>query len=637
MKKTITQRIKAITVIILAIFPCIIVRLFEVQVISHSHYAQEASRNLDKYRDITPRRGAIYDRSGEFLVKTVPAHNIMMKPGNVTPVAEENLGVLLSIPPEEIHSKVAEQLASCNQEIEKAMRKYANLPSKKYAQQKRSEEKDYLNRKYLFCKNIPPEFALKLFYQKKMWVPSDETKVKLVDNFSGFELEQTAARQYPCGDLLVHLLGSVGSLSREQYRTLGKSDYRITDTVGRSGLEMMFEDKLRGRRGCVVDSREGDVFTEYPTDGRDVILTIDANAQQVAEQSLDKMLSKTTTASGGAAVVVDIVTGDIIVLATTPRYQNEKFGATYDSLSKDERRPLENRAIRSYFPPSPGSVFKIMVGIYALEHGIIDEQTSVYCRGYLHRPDQFRCTHVHHQVNIVAAVAKSCNVFFYQVGETMGLERLADCARLFGYGEKTGIGLSDEYAGQVPVDSRDSAIADARMFGIGQIMTTTPLQMAYAVAMFANMGEMPPVRLVKQFRIPRDRFQELDPESGEPSELAASTIEEVPPKQEKHRLWPIQPRNWQLIAEGMRRVVESPEGTASEIKPLLGKIRIASKTGTAQCTDGNRADHAWFAGYAPLESPQYAFVVFIEHGGYGGKAAAPVAVDILRSLLEPRK
>jgi penicillin-binding protein 2 len=519
------------------------------------------------------------------------------------------------------------------------MARHTNLPQKKYAKIKRGVERDYFGRKYVFRKSIPYEAASQIFYQKKAWqMVGGGTKI--VDLFPGFEVDYTTSRQYPWESLLVHVLGTVGPISENEYR-LREKDYRLTDKVGRRGLEFVWEEKLRGRRGCYVDNREGYRFTEYPTDGYDLVLTVDARLQQIAEQSLDRAIAQISNATGGAAVVMDVTSGDILVLATSPRYDNRSLAQNYETLTQDPRRPLENRTIKNYFPTPPGSVFKVMVAAYALEKGIIDEHTRFECQGYLHKPSEFRCTHVHRTVSIVEAISGSCNVYFYHVGEMLGGDMLSECASLFGYGEKSNLGLPEEYAGYIPPPSPSWPTGQCRMFGIGQILTATPVQVACAMAMIANHGTMPAPRLVKDALLPNiASTPRKDPDSlpNDSSDDAVALMADAEPpltprKPEIRRDWPIQQKNWLFIREGMRRVTEGMEGTANDMQKRLGNIRIASKTGTSQVQG---EDHAWFAGFAPLDSPQYAFAVFIEHGGYGGRAAAPVAVEIIKALSSGR-
>lgn len=628
MQKIIKQRIKWMTSLLFLIFPCIIVRLFYLQIIAHPYYSQEANRNLDQYRDITPRRGAIYDSKGYLLVKTSAAYNVTVCPAKVTTTALRNLSELLPKPQQEIEEKVEKCKELCQKEVTRSLSQYHNLPPKKYTKMERRFKQDYEYRRYPLYRDIPRETALKLFQQGSAWQIIDLSQTHIYNGLEGIDIEYQATRQYPWNSLLTHILGYVGlpqDTSRER-------DYRPGDIVGKSGIELLCEDKLRGRRGCYVGSREGFRFTESPMDGMDIFLTIDAKVQNVAEQALDRMIEKTPDATGGAAVVIDVTNGDIVVMASSPRYDNDTLRQKYSELSKDPLRPLQNRAISNYYPPPPGSVFKVMIALYALEHQIITVDTQFQCRGYLHQRGQFRCTHVHGWVNLIEALEGSCNIYFYHVGELLGAERLYECARIFGYGEKTGLGFPDEIRGDVPNPSASWTAGDSRMLAIGQRMTSTPLQVALSLAMVANRGVMPGVRIIKEYRPPRVfNATPINPDNlPEEAALVADTDPNIPAIPKIKREWPIQQQNWLSVREGMRRVVEGQRGTAREILALLGGLKIAAKTGTSQVANG--PDHAWFAGFAPLDNPRYAFAVFVEHGGYGGTTAAPVAAQILREL-----
>jgi penicillin-binding protein 2 len=778
MQEIIKQRIKAVTLAMFLVFPCLMVRLFYVQIVSHPYYSQEASRNLDQYRDITPRRGAIYDRN-YLLVKTAPQYDILIYPTKVIAASMHHLSELLALPETEIEGRVNRQKKICQQYVEKHMQRYEHLPPNKYARLKRGIERDYYSRLYPFLRNISYENAHKIVFYKKEWLLGSGNKINVSDRYAGFEVDSATARQYPWESRLVNVLGNIGAISEAEYRAREK-DYRINDTVGRLGIEAYCEEQLRGRRGCYVDSREGYIFTEPPTDGSDLILTIDAELQSKAEEALDNMLKENSRATGGAAVVVEIGSGDVLVMATSPR--------TIKDFANPERAD-ENRAIRNYYSPSPGSVFKVMAAAYALQKGIIDKNFTSVCEGVLDksRPFEFRCDHKegHGRINIVEAIEGSCNVFFYRLGEKIGAEHLVDCARSFGYGEKTQIELPNEYAGDIPTLEREWEVGVCRMFGIGQIFSATPLQVARAIAMFANKGQMPTLRLIRECRAPRQKiFTQPEEENGD-EDNSVIQVAEIIKKPSLSKTWPLAHEHWETVTEGMRLVTEGQHGTANDMRKLLGNIRIASKTGTAQIagpytfyfidfknnmvpfllrlreakdatgdalgfyvksmltqelqnkisadheqtppplslkeelrTQLNkilrkplyneklfapvlrselqklspylalyarldnmpsqecdrlsrdmrklydkyrsivrlnhallddafpkelemqvsrekrdaRENHAWFAGFAPLYAPRYAFAVFVEHGGFGGKVAAPVAVEIVKKI-----
>lgn len=636
MQKTVKQRIKVISLGLVFLFPLIVIRLFYIQVIYHDYYQREANANSDRCRIITPRRGAFYERTGnQLLAKTAPSHNIMVIPQQaVSQHAQVYLSALLSkfesevVSVHEIKTEVKKKLLQCKKYVQKKLAKHAKIKgSKKYKKLQRNYSKDYYNRKYLLRKKISLHSAIELFCQQKAWVNKNCRQAEIVNKVRGFDLAHTVARHYPQADFLPHILGNVGAISAKEYRDRSR-DYRLNDIIGRKGLEALYEEQLRGQRACFVETPQSKFF-ELPMDGKDIILCIDAQLQNLAEQALDRACNKFHSAHGGAAVVIDVTNGDILTLATSPRYDNQNFANNYLQYVKDPRRPLNNRAIGNYYPTPPGSVFKIMVALYALEQGIIDENTTYFCRGYLKRPGSFRCTHYHGRVNIVEAIEGSCNIFFYHLGEIMGLEALRECAQLFGYGKQSNLRLPGEQCGYLPSRSTQKWYpGNNRMFAIGQIMQATPLQVANAMSMVANKGSMPALRLVKKIRQP-NYYRPQSPNRRGEIEMVAAYNTSAPSAVRIVRNWPIRQKHWLMVKEGMRRVVEGAHGTAKNLIPLLDGVRIASKTGTSQVKG---EDHAWFAGFAPLHNPKYAFAVFIEHGGYGGRAAGPIAAELMRYL-----
>lgn len=637
---------------LLLFFPGIVIRLFHLQIIAHPSYAQEATRNLERYHPIPPNRGAIRDCNGNLLVKTAPAYHIRIQLAKITEESQKNLSELLEIPLSEIQVGVQKYRQSCDKKIHEALaqefqiskeeyrlylEKFRDEPAKlaealleshkispklflkSYARIKR----DYYNRADKFWK-VTREEAIKLELQKCAWRNLDYKIAMVEDRFPGFEVGHTVSREYPYGEMLVQLLGRLGSISPEQYRCREK-DYQQSDIVGQEGLEQIYEDKLRGQRGCQVSSFQGEDFSEFPRQGMDIILTIDAGAQKVAEEALDTMIAATSGATGGAAVVIEAATGEIKVLATNPRYRNETYSENFNQLLADPTRPLENRAITNSYPPPQGSVFKVMVAIYALHHGFTTPYRKIECTGTLEKDATFECTHVHSEVNLVKAIGGSCNVYFYTLGEEMGPERLEECALLFGFGQKC-LGFPRELPGLIPTLKRRATNrpwypGESRIFAIGQLMEVTPLQVAQAMAMIANRGVMPRVHLIKAIRV--SDFSQ--PEEDEISLLGFS---------QPVRKWTTKDEYWDVIYQGMNMAVEGsyPYATAASLRSSLN-VRIAAKTGTAEIgkdpETGKSIKHAWFAGFFPLESPRYAFAVFIERGGYGAEIAGPVAVEII--------
>lgn len=688
-------RIKWILAFMIAGFPFLIFRFFEIQYILHEKYSDDAVRNLDRYKDVAPRRGAIYDRNGKLLVKTSAGYALtgnieglflQIKEGDETReiLNEESINSLVNLlmehrenkkDKESEEDKENEKIAMIEEISEKALNIYRRvqesiettlLPHKelaikspsKYALKKKDAKKDYYRRKYPIWDNISAQAAQAFFCNKSYFCPYQEDKNKeekyknqeekdkknFKDIYPGFHLEFTIKRNYLYPDLACHLIGRLGLVENfpEEIRDslIKNKGYSVRDMIGLSGIERIFEDALRGKRGCKVQSREdkeNSLYLEKSIDGENIYLSIDKDLQEFAEKSLDQTVEKYKSkeekdkgAVGGAAVVLNIYTGEILVMASSPRYEIEKYSENYKDLKDDPYFPLVNRAISFYYPIPPGSVFKVPVAAYVLQNGIIDENRCFVCNKYMYERGRFACTHIHGKIDLVHAISGSCNIFFYHLGEMMGPERLEECAYLFGFGTKSGLGFgSEESPGFIPTPARSASQGEhwgdgkSRMFGIGQLINATPLQVARSMAMIANIGIMPKLCLVKKQNQGSGDDQILVAQKGIAKEAYVAN---------EDWKWPISQKNWLLIKQGMARTTEGPEGTAKELRKKLKGVRIACKTGTSQVK--GKADHSWFAGFFPLEEPLYAFAVLIEHGGYGATAAGPVAIDLINKIMQ---
>jgi len=638
-KEEIKERAKLMLVMLVVGFPFIILRLFLIQVVDYPEYSQAAAKNLDRYRELPPKRGTIYDRHHRLLAKTSPSYDlyVQLKGVVINPDSQktepelnmptiERVQKLLSehgsdITLEELTAKITRYYQKACKEIARLLEPDQELAQKrprKYKRKKTDYEKDWFGRKFLIVTKLPHSFAQEIFCENAHW-ECDESKANIQELYPGFCLTYSIAREYPEKTVACQLLGAIGPIPDSQRISLiEKYDYRSNDEVGLEGIEKLLEHELRGKRGYLVNSQQGQ-FVEKAMDGLDVELTIDAHAQKLAEEALDEMIQQ-SQAKGGAAVVISVETGEILVLASSPRYDINQRRYKYNELLHDPQEPLLNRAIALRHTTPPGSVFKVAVALYALEAGIINKHDLFECRGFMYDRGKFRCTHHHGKVNVVQAIEGSCNVFFYHVGEKMGWQNLMQCAKYFGFGSKSGIGFVEESAGRLPPKGTPG---EDRMFAIGQRLEATPLQIARSMAMIARRGSMPQLQIVRRYLVPA----KLDESTLEPSKLIS---------QFGNSLWQCKfsEENWDLVMEGMRRVTAGHDGTAQNVGKLIGDIEIASKTGTSQVS--GRKDHGWFAGFAPFRNPQYAFVVYIEHGGYGGQCAGPVAAKILKYFLTPQ-
>ncbi len=483
------------------------------------------------------------------------------------------------------------------------------------------------------------------------------------ERYPGTRIARQTRRTYPQGELAAHLIGSRTPLTPEEVATRREwqserdpLDYRAGDRIGRSGLELQYDSHLHGVRGerRLVKNRRGEVVASEvvrePKHGRDLVLTLDLDVQRRAERLLDEALetvtlagatddeshqgrvSEATCPQGGCLVALDVHTGAILAAAAAPRFDLNLLVALdqgrWRDLLADPRKPLFPRATQMAL--APGSVFKSIAAVAAVESGKVLPDVPIHCQGYLDRPDQHRCLTYRHyklghgEMRLADALCRSCNVYFFTAGRRMGPQTLVDWAGRFGIGQPTGIDLPSESAGRLP--SPDEMIEGQRRrwhpgdtlgLAIGQSeLLVTPMQMARAMAAVANDGQLVTPHLAA--------------EAGPAKLDDLQSFRSVFAHPEAEPIAGLHPETLAAVREGLTMVVHDPRGTAYKTVRLKD-VTIAGKTGTAET---NGADHAWFAGYVPAEQPRVAFVVVLEHGGSGGKSAGPIARQFVSGLLE---
>jgi len=443
------------------------------------------------------------------------------------------------------------------------------------------------------------------------------------DTFPGLTLLPTRRREYPHGDRAPHVIGRTGEVTAEELADSGGINasypkghlkrYWPGDLMGRGGAEGACEDMLRGSRGMYQKGIDGNFLEDIDAvPGGDVHLTLDIALQGDVEDLLDNASRRRRC---GAAVVLDCRTGEVLVLASAPRYDVRLFRVDFPDLMRRTDRPLVHRAIAGAYPL--GSAFKAVTATAALHEGAITPRTFLTCDGVLDHahPERFRC-HIflshgygHGTVPLRTAIQKSCNVYFYQVAQLLsrdargrmdlrlGRVRLQDWAERLGLGRPTGLGLPGEVAGRIDVN-------DPRNLAVGQgELQVTPIQAAQLYALVATDGRMPPLRIIRETAPPPDAVR--------------------PGLNLNHN-------HMTALRDAFAAVVNEPGGTGYR-HARLPEVRIAGKTGTAQAGAGD--DHAWFVGFAPADRPRVAFSVIVEHGGHGGETAGP----IVRAIVEACK
>ncbi len=452
----------------------------------------------------------------------------------------------------------------------------------------------------------------------------------------GVYVETVPGRRYPYGAVAPHLLGYLGQVSEEELRANRFPGARSGDLVGKYGIEVVHNQELAGRNGMrrlEVDAMGGLVRVldqTPPVPGNDLYLTIDLELQRAAQEALE--------GRSGAVVAMDPQTGAILAMASSPGFDPAAFikGLTPEEwarLQDKMKRPLLNRAVQGQY--APGSTFKIVTAAAALQEKIITPQTTFFCNSRFRLGRRtFRCWdwRGHGKTNLYKALVQSCDVYFYQVGLKLGIDKLSRYAMAFGLGSPTGIDLPGEVRGRVPTREWKRRTfhepwqdGETLIVSIGQgAVTVTPLQMADLISAVANGGT-----LYRPFYL----SQVQGPGGG-----VVTSFEPTP----RGRL-PVDPAHLRTIRRGLVGAVNDKKGTGRRCR--IKGFLVAGKTGTAQVREQKKRglykklpwkyrDHAWFIAYAPARHPKLAVAVLVEHGGHGGSAAAPIARKVFETWIQ---
>ncbi|MBN1488233.1 MAG: penicillin-binding protein 2 [Anaerolineae bacterium] len=650
-------RLMLIGWVILLVMGLYLIRLWQLQFLEGGYYQAKAEQQQTRLVTISPPRGVIFDRNGETLVRNIPAYNVIITPGYLPDDAEreravlERLSQIIDVP---YSTTTGPDAVPYQGELGTVGREkfppYGEIPSPGLIEM--VEEVRYL-RPYaplVVTTNIDREIALLVAQEGGVTLP-------------GVGVQIVPRRSYVYSELTSQVLGFLGPIPPEQMETYEARGYDISvDRIGYAGIEANAEDYLRGvpgRRLIIEDvmGRELETINEIsPNSGDNVHLTLDVELQEVGHAALQEMLDEAGSRRG-AAVAIDPRNGKVLMLVSLPTYDNNMFSKRlnleeYRAITQDPHQPLVNHAISDQIPP--GSTFKVIPATAALQEGIVNRYTTVNCPGRILLPNKFAPDDPkaaqpfycwiylssgggHGNVNVVDALAQSCDVFFYEVGggyeptnfEGLGLELLADYAKQFGLGEITQIDIPGEGAGLVP-DSRWKRLnyreswttGDTYNMSIGQgFLLATPLQMANVMAVVANQGTLFQPQLI-------DHITDADGNMVVPFESKILKQLEVDASV------------WQIVQEGVDLAVsESGTGRYS----LVEGVNVAGKTGTAEYCDDmaykaglcdveeheTLPTHAWFMAYAPVEAPEIAIAVWIYNGGEGSTMAAPAAQKVL--------
>jgi len=571
------QRSAVIYFFILASFFMLTTRLFLMQIVQQEAYDEKSADNSIKAMEQVPLRGVFLDRNGEVLVSNVPAYTLRVLPSEYDTSLNRILETVVDIEPGTI-SKIL-----------------------------------FNNRNY--SKYIQIRIKRGIDFKAVAWLEENS------EYLPGVNYIVEMQRGYPAAIVGSHVFGYTKEISPEQLKR--ENDYYIPgDYVGHNGLEKQYEKLVRGVKGfnyILVDSRRKEIG-KYKAGledlssikGHDLVLSIDADVQRVAEQELK--------GKSGAVVAIEPKTGEILALVSAPNYDLNQFSYVtsrefLQNLYNDPLRPSFNRATMSVKPP--GSTFKLMAAIAALDLGVITTSTTIYCGGGFTFGRFFKCHGgAHGSLTVIHAIEKSCNTFFYNLIYKIGLDRWNEYAKKLGFNAVTGIDIGEEVPGLIP-DSKyyekiygpkwPRSIMASLAIGQGEV-SVTPLQLAQYVALIANNGKSFIPHVVKGY-------------------IDDRTNQSVPIKF-KEKKTGIDTKVFDIVKEGMYLVVNGA-GTATRIR--MKEITIAGKTGTAQNPHGK--DHAFFIGFAPYENPKIALAVVVENAGFGATWAAPIAQKMFQAYL----
>lgn len=588
----------------LVICSLLVLRLVRLQVTDHQNFITQSENNRIRIKPVGAMRGKIFDRNGVLLATNEPSFTLELQPNQMADVEEtlSNLDQLIELTPDELKRFKG---------LRKRVSRYATIPIK-YG----------LNEKQLAT------------------IAANQTRLP------GVLISDSSTRSYPQANITSHVVGYTGKISASDLERIDRKAYRGFSQIGKVGIERSYEAQLHGQQGFeqVETDASGRTLRVLKNDpaipGNDIYLTIDSQLQRVAVDALN--------GRAGSVVALQPDTGEVLAMVSEPDYNPNLFTQGGDrsglaALSSNPKRPLFNRSVQGQYPP--GSTVKPLLAMAGLEYGAISPWQQYFCPGYKQFSPNSRKYRDwkrsgHKQTDMTKAIAESCDVFFYELALELGIDKVHDFLSQFGLGETSGLDIIGEKEGLLPSRGWKQAMygepwyrGETLNIGIGQgFMLATPLQLAVATASIANRGKRPKPRLVRALSDPiKDERQLTLPEEMPPIALS-------------------NPQNWQHTVQAMAEVLRSQQGSAHHITNGI-TYQAAGKTGTSQVfgldqnseygevpAEERLRDHALFIAFAPIEQPQIAIAVIVEHGGSGGKIAAPIARRVMDAwLVKPGK
>ncbi len=594
-EKRLNQRLRLFVIFIVLVFLFVLFRLTFLQIIKGSKYKKLSINNRIRVQKTEAPRGKIFTKNNTTLVTNVPSFDLTLVPQD-TPDIEtvlKNIDTLLSLDMKILRKKVQES------------------------------------------RQLPPFEPITL--KKELTWKEMSSVLSKKRHLRGIDIAVVPKRKYCFDSMASHVFGFLGEVDRQAIKKHRHREYMPGDLVGKYGLEKWGEQYLRGYKGGqqtevdVFGNRQKILAEIEPVPGNDIVVSLIPQLQKKAESLLE---DKT-----GAVVAIEPHTGEILALASCPSFNSNFFSRGIDKkewnkLIENPRNPLLNRAIQCQ--QSPGSVFKIVTAIAALEEDIIDPEETFFCPGHFKLGiRKFKCwkERGHGWMNMRQALVESCDTYFYNLAIRVGIENIVKYALLLGFGERTGIELEGEKAGLVPTPEwkkQKYGISwqkgETLNVAIGQgFLLTTPIQVAVCLCGILNHGRIPRPRVVLAVKNDDTSVKEYDKEIIKTYSLSDSTFS--------------------FIKDALVGVVNDNHGTGYRAR--LSHIAVGGKTGTVQVASTNFSEdddvpyhlrnHAWFASFAPAEDPEIVVVVYLEHGESGGKFAAPIAREIIKSFLHLKK
>lgn len=674
-KEQVNIRFNIINILVYLIGIILIVQLFNLQVVHGESYREQSNTRLSRTSIIKAARGSILDRSGNELAGVKTENNIEIYKTNISD-DELNKSVLNLV---ELLNKYQIgyddtfpikinpfEFTISGDELTNWKKKY------KIAEDATAEESFYKFKNKYEITNDNVEEIRKIISIRYIITTTGYSATKSItiatnvneevvaqisernSDFPGVSISTNAARTYLAGNLAAHVIGYTGKIKEDEYNA-NKDIYNIDDIIGKTGIEYVFEKYLKGTDGekqvemSVDGTITGETVAKNAIAGSDIVLTIDSNLQKVTQDSLENCINKirsggfaqTYDAQGGAAVVMNVNTGEVLATASYPTFEPQWFvgGISQENwayLRDDSRHPQLNKTIQSTY--EPGSTFKMVTAIAGLETGAITTKERINDTGVYRKYNmEWKCWYYtsyhrgHGYQNVTQALQHSCNYFFYETGDRMGIDNLSKYALHFGLGKKTGIELPNEKEGAVASRETYAKLRNGGRIGPGDVLNAsigqgdnnfTPMQIAKYISSIANGGTVVKPTIVKS-------ILNSDGTEVAKDEIIQYTNEKLGYSDTDDGI-AISQESVNVAKEGMRMAASEAGGTAYNIFKGFNQ-EVAGKTGSAEAgkdKNGNDLVNAWFVCFAPYEKPEVAVVVMIENGGHGNYAAE-VARDVL--------